>query len=172
MALEPTSPLAGTLRAEFLYHARRYDDAQEQLAKTLIAAPAFWIARQYLGLLHLQKQNTAEALAELESSRRAGGVYGPLAMIGYAHAIAGRRAEASTVLRTLMSASKQSYVPSYYNAVVHLGLGNDSETLDWLERGYAERDVRMVFIGVDPLLDRLRHNRRFIALLETMNLAK
>ena len=47
MALEPTSPLAGTLRAEFLYHARRFDDAREQLRKTLMAAHGFWIARQY-----------------------------------------------------------------------------------------------------------------------------
>jgi len=172
MTLEPTSPLAGTLRAEFLYHARRYDDAKEQLRNMLSTAPAFWIARQFLGLLHVQEGNIPEALAELESSRRAGGVYGPLAMIGYTHAIAGRRAEATTVLSALMDASKRSYVPSYYRALVHLGLGDDSETLDWLERGYAERDVRMVFIGVDPLLDPLRQNRRFSALLESMNLAR
>jgi hypothetical protein len=93
-------------------------------------------------------------------------------MVGYTQAIAGRRAEATTVLRALMDASKQSYVPSYYLALVHLGLGDDSETLDWLERGYAERDVRMVFIGVDPLWDSLRQNRRFVALLESMNLAR
>lgn len=80
MALEPTSPLAGTLRAEFLYHARRYDDAKEQLRQTLTASPGFWIARQYLGLLHLQERNSAEALAEFESSRRSGGGYGPLAV--------------------------------------------------------------------------------------------
>jgi DNA-binding winged helix-turn-helix (wHTH) protein/TolB-like protein/Tfp pilus assembly protein PilF len=172
MALEPTSPLAGTLRAEFLYHARRYDDAKEQLRQTLTASPGFWIARQYLGLLHHQERNIAEALAEFESSRRSGGAYGPLAMVGYTQAIAGRRAEATTVLRALMDASKQSYVPSYYLALVHLGLGDDSETLDWLERGYAERDVRMVFIGVDPLWDSLRQNRRFVALLESMNLAR
>ena len=41
-----------------------------------------------------------------------------------------------------------------------------------LERAYAERDVRMVFIGVDPLWDSLRQNRRFIALLESMKLAR
>jgi serine/threonine-protein kinase len=172
MALEPTSPLAGTLRAEFLYHAGRYDDAGDQLRKTLAAAPGFWIARQYLGLLQLRKGKIAEALAEFESVRRSGGVYGPLAMIGYAKAIAGGRTEASNVLHKLMIASKQPYVPPYYIALVHLGLGSDSETLDWLERAYAERDVRMVFIGVDPLWSRLRQNRRFTALLESMNLAR
>jgi tetratricopeptide (TPR) repeat protein len=172
MALEPTSPLAGTLRAEVLYHARRYDDAKEQLRQTLAASPGFWIARQYLGLLHHQERNIAEALAEFESSRRSGGGYGPLAMVAYTQAIAGRRAEATTALRALMDASKQSYVPPYYIALVRLGLGDDSKTLDWLERAYAQRDVRMVFIGVDPLWDSLRQNRRFIALLDGMNLTR
>ena len=57
------------------------------------------------------------------------------------------RAEATGVLRALMNASRQSYVPPYYIALVHHGIGEDAETMHWLERGYAERDVRMVFIG-------------------------
>jgi serine/threonine-protein kinase len=172
MALEPTSPLAGTLRAEFLYHARRNDEAGEQLRKTLTAAPGFWIARQYLGLLHLRQGKIAEALAELESSRGSGGAYGPLAMMGYAQAVAGRRIEATTILHTLLTASKQSYVPPYHIALVHHGMGNDADTLDWLDRAYAERDVRMVFIGVDPVWDDLRMNRRFSVLLEKMSLMR
>jgi hypothetical protein len=91
-------------------------------------------------------------------------------MVGYMQALAGRRAEATTVLRALMNASDQSYVPSYYIALVHLGLGDDAKALDWLERAYAERDVRMVFIGVDPLWDGLRKTPRFEALLKKMNL--
>ena len=136
------------------------------------SAPGFWIARNFVGQLHLQKRNIAEALAEFEAARRSGGVYGPLAMVGYTQAIAGRRTEATTVLRTLTNASSQSYVPSYYMALVHLGLGDDSQSLDWLERAYAKRDVRMVFIGVDPLWEGLRQNRGFAALLEKMNLAR
>jgi serine/threonine-protein kinase len=172
MALEPTSPLAGTLRAEFLYHARRNDEAGDQLRKTLAAAPGFWIARHYLGVLHLQEGKIAEALTELELSRGSGGAYAPLAMLGYAKAIAGRQAEAAAVLHALVTASRQSYVPPYNIALVHHGIGNDADTLDWLERAYAERDVRMVFIAVDPVWDDLRTNRRFSVLLEKMNLTR
>lgn len=171
MVLEPTSPLAATLRAEFLYHARRYDDAAQQLRETLSTAPGFWIARQYRGVLHLREGKIAEAVAELESSRGSGGAYGTLALIGYTQGVAGRHAEAITALRALMNASKDAYVSPYNIALVHHGIGNDTDALDWLERAYAERDVRMVFIGVDPLWENLRSNGRFGELLERMGLA-
>lgn len=171
-AVEPTSPLAGTLRAQFLFYARRYDEAREQLRKTVTAAPAFWIARINLGRLHLHDRNIAEALVEFESAQRSGGRHGPSAFIGYAHGIAGRRAEATGVVRALINASRQSSVPPYHIALVYHAIGEEAETLRWLERGYAERDVRMVFIGVDPLWDGLRQNRRFAALLKSMNFAQ
>jgi hypothetical protein len=61
---------------------------------------------------------------------------------------------------------------AYHIALVHHAIGEDAETLRWLERGYAERDVRMVFIGVDPLWDGLRPNRGFEALVKRMNFAR
>ena len=63
-------------------------------------------------------------------------------------------------------------MPPYHIALAHHAIGEDAETLRWLERGYAERDVRMVFIGVDPVWDDLRQNRRFAALLKSMNFAQ
>jgi len=171
MTVEPTSPLAGALRAQFLFYARRYDDAREQAHKTLRMAPGFWIARITLGRLYLQERNIIDALAEFESAGHSGGSYGPSALIGYTNGIAGRRAEAAIVLRTLTTASKKSYVPPYYMALVYHALGHEAETLDYLERAYAERDVRMVFVGIDPLWDGLRQNGRYTALLGRMNLA-
>ena len=172
LAMDPTSPLAATLKAEFLYHARRYDEAEEQLRKTVTAAPGFWIARLYLGLLHLQERNVSEALAEFESVTTLWRRAGPF---GHDRVYTGHRGPAGRGgqgLARLMNASKQAYVSPYYIALVHLGLGDEAETLDWLERAYGERDVRMVFIGVDPLWDGLRQNRGFAALLEKMNLTR
>jgi hypothetical protein len=47
-------------------------------------------------MLHYQERNSAEALAEFESSRRSGGGNGPLAMVAYAKATVGRGSEATT----------------------------------------------------------------------------
>ena len=97
-------------------------------------APDYSIARQYSGG-SLLKRNIVEALAEFESARGSGDRYGPSALIGYTQAVAGRRAEATAVLHALMNTSKQSYVPPIQRTLHH-GIGDDAETLDWLEQAY------------------------------------
>jgi gamma-glutamylcysteine synthetase len=39
-----------------------------------------------------------------------------------------------------------------------------------LEKAYAEKDIRMVFLGVEPKWGALRSEPRFIELLKKMNL--
>jgi hypothetical protein len=55
--------------------------------------------------------------------------------------------------------------------MVHAGLGDTADALDWLERGLDERDVRMVFLRVDPIWSVLHREPRFVAALRRMNLA-
>ena len=171
ISLEPTSPIAGALKAQFLFSAQRYDEAREQVRKTLAAAPAFWMAQVNLGRLHLRERNFADALASFTTARQSGGSYNPMSWIAYTQAMAGRPADATSVLRDLMNASRQSYVPPYHIAMVHHAIGDNAGALNWLERAYV-RDVRMVFIGVDPVWDGLRKNDRFSELLTRMNLVR
>jgi DNA-binding winged helix-turn-helix (wHTH) protein/TolB-like protein/Tfp pilus assembly protein PilF len=172
LSVEPMSPIAATLKAQFLFYAQRYDESRDQVRKTLLAAPNFWIAQINLGRLHLRERNFPEALAAFTRARQSGGTYNPLSLIGYTEAMAGRSAASTSVLRELMNASKQAYVPPYHIALVHQAIGNQGDALDWLERAYAERDVHIVFIGVDPLWDGLRGHPRFADLLKRMRLAK
>lgn len=41
--------------------------------------------------------------------------------------------------------------------------------MQWLERAYADRDVHMVFLGVDAKWDGLRSDPRFIRLVKRLN---
>lgn len=54
----------------------------------------------------------------------------------------------------------------------NVGLGDPSAALTWLERAYEEQDVRMVFLGVDPVWEPLRDDARFAALLKRMHLGQ
>ena len=49
-------------------------------------------------------------------------------------------------------------------------LGDQEETLKYLEKGFQERDGRMAYLSVDPLYDPLRSDPRFQNLLRRMNL--
>jgi hypothetical protein len=59
-------------------------------------------------------------------------------------------------------------------AVVHVGLGETGEALDWLERAYDERDMWMPFLRLylrlDGMFSPLRNEPRFTALVERVGL--
>ena len=60
-----------------------------------------------------------------------------------------------------MAMSKERYVPPYNIALVHVGLGEKDQALQWMGRACADRDSRMVFLKVEPLWNALRSDPRF-----------
>jgi hypothetical protein len=85
-------------------------------------------------------------------------------------AASGKHEEARGVLEELKKLSTERHVPPYNIALVYNGLDQREETLDWLEKGYEQRDVRMTFLKVDPKWNNLRSEPRFIALIKRMRL--
>jgi len=83
------------------------------------------------------------------------------AHLGYAFALAGRRDEAERILTELKEVTQQRYVPSYYFAIINLGLGETDQAFACLESAYRERLGFMAFIKVEPMLDPLRSDERF-----------
>ena len=54
---------------------------------------------------------------------------------------------------------------TYNIAMICNGLGQTDEALAWLERGYREREPRMVFLRAEPKWNTLRGDPRFQDLL-------
>jgi hypothetical protein len=92
--------------------------------------------------------------------------------MGHALAVSGKRSEAQRVLDELKGMSKQRYVPPYNIAIVYVGLGEKQQALAWLEKAYEDRDVRLVFLNVEPKWDALRAEERFTDLIRRMGLAQ
>jgi tetratricopeptide (TPR) repeat protein len=86
-----------------------------------------------------------------------------------AYARSGNEAKARNLLAALISESKNKYVSPYYFAVVYAGLGKNEEAIDWLEKAFADRSNGLVFLKVEPELDGLRSNPRFVALQQKLN---
>ena len=152
-----------------LYMARQYDAAITQLKDTLEMDPSYELPHLVAGQAYEQKGNYALAIPELrkavELSRGT-----PLMVSALAHAYArsGNRAEAEKLLAQLQAKSMNHYVSPYYFAIVCVGLGRTEEALDWLEKAFGDRSNGLVFLKVEPELDDLRSNSRFIALQQKL----
>jgi len=154
----------------YLY-TRRYDQAIEQFHKTLELDPAFPQTQRYAAWAYLQKGMHAEAIAALRAAlsarERDPEIEGEL---GHALAVAGRRAEALAVLERLGHLSATRYVSPYSVALVHAGLGDRDQALAWLDKAYAERSDYMAYLTLETMLDGLRTDHRFAALVGRVGL--
>ena len=169
--LETLRLSTNAIEAQFLFYARRGDEAIERVNQTLDLDPNFWLAHLVLSRVYIEKKMYAEAIAAATKARElSGGLSEATALIGYTLAVSGKREEAWAVLEELMKRSEERYVPPCNIALVFNGLDERDEALDWLERGYEQRDVRMTFLKVDPKWDKLRSDSRFISLIKRMKL--
>lgn len=84
-----------------------------------------------------------------------------MGFLGYALAKSGKQAEARAVLAELLKASSERYVSAYNLAMIFNGLGERDKAFEWLERGFQQRDQRMVFLKVEPKWNNLRDDPRF-----------
>jgi len=169
--LDPLSLAINTGIGHVLYLSREYDRAIDQYGKTVRLDPTFVQARLWFGRPYLQKGRYKEALAEIEEAvKLSGGSTLSLAMLGQAYAAAGKRDEAKGVLGKLMERAKRQYVPSYWIAMVHVGLGDKDHAFTWLEKAFEEKSSWLVWAKVEPRFDVLRSDSRFDSLLNRMRL--
>ncbi|MEJ7699710.1 MAG: tetratricopeptide repeat protein [Pyrinomonadaceae bacterium] len=171
--LDPLNLRINALEGQFLLHAGQTDEALARLQKTFELSPNFWLAHNMAASAYIEKEMYSEAIAEARQAREFSGVSShPLAFSGYALAKSGRTAEARAVLDELSKLSTERYVPPYYIALIHNGLGEGEQALTWLERGFEQRDAKMVFLKVEPKWNNLRNEPRFIELMRRMNFEK
>jgi len=165
--LEPLSVSVKAHVAFILYFGRRYDEAVDAGKKAIELDASSSVAHQRLGSAYEQKGRFPEAVAEfkkaVDGSHRV-----QLAVSSLAHvfALAGERTEAERLLAELQARSKSEYVSSYLIAQIYIALGEKELAFKSLERAYAERSIDLVLAKVDPRLDPLRDDPRYLELLK------
>ena len=164
--IDPIWPVSNTILAEDYYLNRRYDEAVNQARRTIDSSPKYWFAYFWLGAALREKKMYGEAIEAFRHGRDlSDGNPAMIALYGHAQGIAGNPAEARAALHALEQMRASRLVPSIYLAAVHLGLGETSQTFDLLEQAYQERNDRLIYLGVDPIVDPLRGDPRFKQLL-------
>ncbi|MDQ3649628.1 MAG: winged helix-turn-helix domain-containing protein [Acidobacteriota bacterium] len=168
--LDPLNLRTNALEGQFLLHAGRAREALARLQKTFELDPNFWLAHLFASSAYIEKGMFPEAIAEARKARELSGVSThPIAFESYALAKSGKQAEARGLLAELLKLSTERYVSPYNIASAYNGLDERDETLAWLERGFEQREPKMVFLKVEPKWNNLRSEPRFVALMKRMN---
>lgn len=161
--LDPFSPAMHMVSAQTAYNARDFVAAERHARQSIAIDPHFWGAYVNLGQSLAEQHRLEEALAAAsEGNRLAGNAKG--LRRAYVLGLMGRKAEARQILQDVEQSLR--LVAPYELAIVNAGLEDVEGVFAALERAYAVRDVNLVFLPVDPKLDRFRADPRFQALLD------
>jgi eukaryotic-like serine/threonine-protein kinase len=154
----------------YFFYTRRYDEAVAQYRRTIALDPGFVMAHRELGFVLGHQGRGSEAVSEMEKAVALSRDSYDLASLGYAYGVAGRRRDAEAIRDELSKRARRGYVPSFYFAEIELGLGHVPATLDWLEKGLADRHALLPYATVDPRYEVVRSDPRYRALVRAMGL--
>jgi adenylate cyclase len=165
--LDPLSPIINSDLGRTLTMARRYDEAIAQLRKTLEIDPTLWVARFNLGETFQLKNDMATAIAEYTKAQQLSDDLRARVPLAAAKAQSGDKEAAVQMLAELEELARHRNVRAYWRTVLYLSLGNRDEAIRLLEQGIADHEgLDIAWIKVDPLLDPLRGDPRFQALVQ------
>jgi tetratricopeptide (TPR) repeat protein len=167
-AIDPFSAITNTMRAQFHFQARRYSAVVPALTKVFELDPYFWVGLIVLSKFHLLHGRDDDALASATKARdSSAGNSEVISLIGQAYGMMGRRTDAEHIVAGLQA---RKFVPNYNIAAVQLTMGQTDAALGSLEKACDDRDVRMIFLGVEPKWDALGSHPRFAAILRRIGL--
>jgi serine/threonine protein kinase/Tfp pilus assembly protein PilF len=152
--------------------AGRYNEAIEAWRKILEKEPnRRGMAHLAIGEIYARQGRYEEALAEMLEVKPRIRYPRELARIGYVYAAAGKRREAIKILEEMEGLTGKRYNLGTHIAAIYAALGNKDKALAWLTKACDEYEQGVVDLKVDPRLNTLRADPRFVDLLRRVKLA-
>ncbi|RLA37837.1 MAG: hypothetical protein DRR15_00905 [Gammaproteobacteria bacterium] len=169
IALDPLSPGVRSTAAQAYYLNRDFANALVEYQKMLDMAPGDPSLYFYLGWVREQMGDYVAAIElherAVELSNRA-----PIFIsgLGYAYGLASRDTQAQEILDEVVALEAAGRAEPFHVAIVHVGLGNNEQAIDWLEKAFEARNSLMHYIKQGAQFDPLRGDPRFVRLVERM----
>ena len=169
--IDPTSPRVNLYVGTVLLAARRFEEGAAQLRKTPIEMGV--VNQQvYLGtaVAFAKQQRWSEALAVTERMVRTAPSGPASAYKAYVLAEAGRAEEADSLLADLARQGSSRRTPHIVLAAGYACRARMDEAFAHLDTAYEDREPRLLFLKVDPMLDCLRQDPRYAAAVRRIGL--
>jgi serine/threonine-protein kinase len=162
--LDPLSARAWTDLGRYLNAAHRFPEARDAIDRAVEMSPESNYALFHLGETALLEGNFQAALAPFG---KAGSGYG-LAGVAMAQHSLGNAAESKRVLDAEIAQFAQN--AAYQIAEAYAWRGEKDAAFAWLDRAVVQRDGGLSFFKCDPLIENLRSDPRYEALLRRLGL--
>lgn len=170
-ALDPLNIRLKSTEGAILYAARRSGEAVQVLQAAIKADPQDIFARYYLALALADARRYDEAVQELNAvTEMQGESTETLIYLGRVYAQAGRVDEARAMLKQVVGSDK--YVSPAEIAAFCSVLGENDKAFEYLEKAFAEKDLQLQFLRIDPAYDNIRNDARFKDLLRRAGIDK
>lgn len=171
--LDPVSPAILKDKGLALYYNRQYDAAIEWARRTLELEPNYAAANRLLSLAYQAKGMFDEAVVENQKwgalTRNKVETTVALAQL---YAVSGRIEEAKKLIEVVEQ--DKLLIDQVYRglALVYAALGENDAAFKCLQKSYERQEEALLNMKVDPKLDQLRSDPRFVALLKKIGIEK
>jgi TolB-like protein/Tfp pilus assembly protein PilF len=173
MELDPFFPGTNVHFGTVLFFAREYDRAAAQFAKTLDLYPDNAAAHQYFGEVCAKKGMVHEAITQWCAALNLTGRGEDARVLEQVFATSGFDAAMRTLAERQLEALDRrrahgEYVAPAHYLFAHVRRGNLEEALACLPEVTKEPDWFALQLPVNPILDPLRNDSRFLKILESL----
>jgi len=171
-ALDPLSPSTLAMRAEWAFHSRDYEAADELLEVVLAGDPTNTTTAFFLVLSFLlgERLDLASRLVDGLAENAAARTRENPAHIALLLSLGAEADSARVLLDQAIAGSGERYVDPGYVWPTYAVLGELDQAFYWIEKAIEAQSWTTVNLGVSPLADPLRDDPRYSAILDRIGL--
>src|SRR6185503_4008406 len=156
LELEPLSLIINFELGLAFYYDRDYDQAIEQLQKTIELDQNFPTAHNFLPAALEQKGMYGESIAEFKKAiplMKGSETTLSKAGLGHVYAVIGSKSDAAILLDELKQTFDTEYLPASSIAMIYAGLDEKDQAFTWLNKAYEQRAFQLQWINLDARWD-------------------
>jgi len=156
-----------------MYFAGQFDEAIEELQKTIAMDKNWYYSHFLLGITFLGKLMLKESIVELEKASDLSGE-APIVVVKLACAYYrfGKKTETEKLFNSLEKYAKNDYIPPSFFFTIHRVRGDTELAFKWLEKIFEDRDIYLPYHLISPEdYELIPYDKKSTELLKKVGLA-